>query len=105
MRLTETPRKRPSPTSSGETSRSSSSQLGDLARLDELAQPRLDPRADPAQLADAALPHELRDRRGRRADQLGRAPVGARGVRPGARELEQRGERVEPRGDLGVVRR
>ena len=37
-------------------------QLGDLARLDELAQPRLDPRADPAQLAHPPVAHELGDR-------------------------------------------
>ena len=80
-------------------------QLCDLARLDELLQPPLDPRADPAQFADAALPNELRDRRRRRADQVGRAPVGPRRVRPGTRQLEQRGELVEPRGDLGIVRR
>ena len=36
-------------------------QLLDLARLDELAQPRLDPRADPAQLAHPPVAHELGD--------------------------------------------
>ena len=36
-------------------------QLGDVARLHELAQPRLDPRADAAQLAHPTRPHELGD--------------------------------------------
>ncbi|HET7044551.1 MAG TPA: hypothetical protein VFI37_06855, partial [Gaiellaceae bacterium] len=47
-------------------------QLGDLARLDQLAQPCLDRRADPAQLADTPRADELRHRRCREADQLGR---------------------------------
>ena len=38
-------------------------QLGDPSRLDELAQPRLDPRPDPAQLAHATLAHERSRRR------------------------------------------
>jgi hypothetical protein len=56
-------------------------QLGDLTRLDELVQPRLDPRTDPAQLARPASPHELRDRERRDADRLGGAAVGAAHVR------------------------
>ena len=78
-------------------------QLGDLAGLDELAQPRLDPRADPAQLAHPPGPHELGDGDRRGADRLGGAAVGAGrvGVRVG--EVEQRRERVQPVGDPGVV--
>ena len=78
-------------------------QLGDLARLDELAQPRLDPAADPAQLAHAPGPHELGDRDRRAADRLGGAAVGARRVRVRVGELEQRRERVQAVGDPGVV--
>jgi hypothetical protein len=80
-------------------------QLGDPARLDELAQARLDPRADPAQLARAAGPHQLRDREPGTTDGLGRATVGASHVRVRLGELEQRRERVEAIGDLGVVHR
>ena len=80
-------------------------QLGDLAGLDQLDQPPLDPRPDPAQLAGAALAHELGDRRRGRPDQVGRAAVRPRCVRACARQLEQRGELVEASSDLGVVRR
>ena len=80
-------------------------QLGDLARLDELAQPRLDPRADPAQLARPPGPHELGDRERRAADRLGGAAVGAGRVRVRLGELEQRRERVQAVGDLGIVHR
>ena len=52
-------------------------ELGDLPRLDQLAQPRLDPRADPAQLAHPAGPHQLGDRaRARRGSS--RPPGGRR---------------------------
>ena len=78
-------------------------QLGDVAGLDELAQPRLDPAADPAQLAHPAAAHELGDRdAGARADRLGRAAVGAGRVRVRVGELEQRRERVQPVGDLAL---
>ena len=80
-------------------------QLGDLAGLDQLDQPPLDPRPDPAQLAGAALAHELGDRRLGRPDQVGRAAVRPRCVRARACQLEQRGELVEASSDLGVVRR
>ena len=60
------------------------------------------PRPDPAQLANAALPHELRDRHRRLADHLRRAPVGPRRVRLRTREIEQRRERVEPVRDFRV---
>ena len=78
-------------------------QLGQLARLDELLQPRLDPRADPGELADTPGADELRDVGRRRADQLGRPAVGAHGVvtRPG--EVEQRGEGFESIGEGGVL--
>ena len=63
-------------------------QLGDLAGLDELAQPPLDPRPDPAQLAGAALrgraPRPARASRGSGRPRGGRrAPCTAR--RPPAR--------------------
>ena len=38
--------------------------LGEASGLDELTEPRLDPRADPSQLADAADPDEVGDRQG-----------------------------------------
>ena len=44
--------------------------------------------------------HELGDRRRRRADRLGGPAVGAGRVRVRFAELQQRGERVEPVGDL-----
>ena len=77
-------------------------ELCDPPRLDQLLQPRLDPRADPAQLAHAPRPDEIGDRRLRLADHLGRAPVRPRrvGVRP--REVEERRERLEPVRDLRV---
>ncbi len=70
--------------------------------LDELAQPRLDRAADPAQLAHSPAAHELGDRSGCRADQLRRAPVRANAVvaRPG--EVEQRRQRLELLGERCV---
>jgi len=56
-------------------------QLGDGARLDELAQPRLDPGADPAELAGPPRAHELSDRDRRATDRVGGATIGARRVR------------------------
>ena len=53
-------------------------ELGDLAGLDQLAQPPLDPAPDPAQVAHPAVAYELRDRDGRRADRVGGAAVGPR---------------------------
>ena len=78
-------------------------QLGDRAGLDELAQPRLDPGADPAQLARPPGAHQLDDGDRGRPDRLGGAAVRARrvGVRVG--ELEQRRERVQAIGDQGVL--
>ena len=78
-------------------------ELGDLARLDELAQPRLDAPADPAQLAHAARPHELGHRDRRPTDRLGGAPVRPRrvGVRLG--ELEQRRKGLQTVRDPCVV--
>ena len=78
-------------------------QLGDLAGLDELAQPRLDPGPDPGQLAHAALADELGDVGRRRADQLRRPPVGAHGVVAGPVQVEQSGEGVEALGERRVV--
>ena len=72
------PSNRPSPTSSGSTrlarARRSSSML---ARLDQLAQPRLDAGPDAAQLLRAPLRDELRDRRRGLANQS-RRPAGTR---------------------------
>ncbi len=78
-------------------------ELGDAAGLDELDEPALDPRADPAQVPDAPRSDELGDRRPRLADQLGGAPVGADGVVAGARQLEQGGVRLEHLRDLSVA--
>ena len=78
-------------------------QLGKLARLDELLQSGLDSGADAGELAGAPGADERRDVRRRRADQLGRAAVGAHGVvaRPG--EVEQRCEGFESIGEGGVL--
>ena len=78
-------------------------ELGERARVDELAQLRLDARPDPAQLPDPPRAHEVRDGHRRAADRLGGAPVraGAVGVRLG--ELQQRRERVQVVGDARVV--
>ena len=77
-------------------------QLGDLAGLDQLAQPRLDSVADSTQLADAARPYELGDRDG--APGSSRRPaIGADRVRVRLDELEHHRERLEAIGDLVVV--
>ena len=79
-------------------------QLGDRARLDELAQPA--PRCSrpmPAQLPDPPGAHEVGDGGRRAADGLRRPPVGARAVRVRLGELEQARERLQPVGDLRVV--
>ena len=73
--------------------------------LDELAEPRLDPGPDPAQLADAAAPNEIGHRHRCRCDEVAAASEGAGGVRLGARELEKRGVLVEGCAELGVGRR
>ena len=80
-------------------------QLGDLARLDQLAQPRLDPGADATQVAHTPALHELGHRRRRAADRLGGPAVGTRRVRASLAELEQRRERVQAVGDLGIPHR
>ena len=83
---------RPTPTSSGQRLRLELAQLGELARLDELLQARLDPGPDPGSSRARPARTSVGDVAGCRADQLGRAPVGAHGVvaRPG--EVEQRCE-------------
>ena len=78
-------------------------ELGDLARLDELAQPRLDPGADSAQPPHVAPAHELGDGQRRLPDRLGRAPVRAGRVRVRLGQLQQRSHRVQAVGDLAVV--
>ena len=67
-------------------------------------QPGGDAGADPAKLLHPAGAHELGDGRARLPHRLGCAPVGARGVAPGPGQLEENGERLQPLGDLGVVR-
>lgn len=64
-------------------------ELGDAARLDELAQALLDGRPDPAQLARAAASDELLDGSRSRADQIRRAAVGAGAPVSRSREVEQ----------------
>ena len=78
-------------------------ELRDPAGLDELLEPRRDARPDPAQLAHAAGADEVVDGHGRRPHRLGRPAVGPRGVEPGAREVEQRGEGLQPLRDHRVV--
>ena len=77
-------------------------QLCDAPGLDQLAQPRLDSRADAGQLARPPGAHERGHVGGRRADQVGRATVGAHRVVAGAVEVEQGGEGVQPFGERGV---
>ena len=102
-RFVVSPRERPRPTSPGTSSRSSSRSSAISPVFTSSTQPRLDPRPDPAQRADPLRPHELRHRHGRGPHGLGRAAVRARLVRVGLGEVEQRGERVEPVGDRGVL--
>ena len=78
-------------------------QLGDPAGLDELAQPRLDSRPDPGQLAHATLAHQRSDVCGCRADHVRRPTVRAHGVVAGAVQVEQGRERVEAVGEGRVV--
>ena len=80
-------------------------ELRDVAGLDQLAQPRLDARADPAQLPHPPGGDEPRDRDRRIADHVGRAAVRADRVGVGLRQLQQHGEGVEAVGDLRVVHR
>ncbi len=80
-------------------------QLGDVARLDELPQPGLDPRPDPAQLTRPPGPHQLRDGHRRAADRLGGAAIRAHRVRVAVGELEQGPERVQAVGDLAILHR
>ena len=78
-------------------------ELGDPARLDQLAQAALDTRPDAAQLARPSGAHELCHGRRRRADQVGGPAIGADAPVRGAGEVEQSGVGVERAGDLGVV--
>jgi hypothetical protein len=78
-------------------------ELRDPARLDELPQARLDPGADPRQLAGAPCRHERGHVGGRGADQLGGATVRAHGVVARSVQVEQRGERLQAVGESGVV--
>jgi hypothetical protein len=78
-------------------------ELGDVAGLDELAQPPLDARSDPAQLAHAPRADEPLDGDRRAADRLGGPAVGARRVGVRVAELEQGREPLEAIRDPGVV--
>ena len=77
-------------------------QLGQLARLDELPQPCLDPGADAGELADAPGADELCDVGRRRADQIGRTAVGAHRVVARAGQVQQRREGLESLGEGSV---
>ena len=78
-------------------------ELHDAAGGDELVKARLDRRADAAQLAHPAVAHELCHGGRGLAHEVRRAPVGAHGVVPRAREVEQSGVCLEGLGDLVVV--
>ena len=54
--------------------------LGEAPGLDELTEPRLDPGADPTQLADAATSNEVGHRHRCRCDEVSAASEGAGGV-------------------------
>ena len=64
-------------------------QLRDLPRLDELAEPRLDPWPDPPQLANPPGTNEVGDRSLRLPDQLRGAPVSPGGVVARSGEIQQ----------------
>ena len=77
-------------------------ELGDAAGLDELAQARRDPGADPPQLLYAPSGNELGDRRLRLADRLGRSSISARRVEAGAGKVEECRETLQLLGDLRI---
>ena len=64
--------------------------MRNLTGLDELAQPRLEPRPDAAQVTDAAAAHQVGDGSREGPDQLRRAAVCAHDVVRRAGEVEQR---------------
>ena len=103
IRFAERPSSRATPDELRQRLRLQLVELGDPAGLDELSEAPLDARADSGQLARPPCAHERRHVRGRRADQLRRTPVCAHGVRAGAVQLEQGGERLEALGEGGVV--
>jgi 2-phospho-L-lactate guanylyltransferase len=74
-----------------------------LAGLDQFPQPGLDRRPHPAQLANAPGVDEVGDVHGRLADDLGGPPVRPDAVAVRPRQLEQRCERVQLGGVVGVV--
>jgi hypothetical protein len=76
--------------------------LGDLARLDELLQTRLDAGTDASELAHAPLADELGHRRFRLANERGGATVCPSRERIGARQLDQRRERLEAVSDCRI---
>ena len=78
-------------------------QLCQLARLDELPQPRLDPRADTGELADSPGADERCDVCRRGTDQIGGTTVGAHRVTARSGEVEQRREGVQSLREGGVV--
>jgi hypothetical protein len=63
-------------------------QLGDLAGLDQLAQPPLDSRPDAAQLAHSSGAHQIDDGHGKGTHQVCRTAIGARSKRTRIGELE-----------------
>ena len=78
-------------------------ELGDASRSDELGEAPLDAGSDAVQLAHTPGSDELRDRRSRLADQVGRAPVGADGVAARVGQVEERGIGIERLRDLRVI--
>ena len=103
IRFGPTPRNRPSPISSGLHLALELVELRNPPRLDELTQAAGDSRADPAQLLHATRRDELRDRRLRLADRLGRAPVRTRGVVARTGKVEQACKRLQLLGDDRVI--
>ena len=100
------PSSRPSPTSSGRTSRSQLVQLRDRPGVGELAEPRGDAGPDPAQLLRAPCAHELRESapasRGSSRPPAGRR---ARCTLDAPARSSSAGEGLEPLGDRRVVER
>src|SRR5581483_10076301 len=80
-------------------------QLGDLPRLDQLAELSLDAATDSAQLARPPRTHQVGHRHPRAADRLRRAAVGAHAVRVRVAQVEHRRERLQAVGDPSVVHR
>ncbi len=78
-------------------------ELGDLARLDELAELPLDASPDAPELASPARADEPGDRRRGSSDESSRAAVCTHAIWVRPRQVEKCCERLEPIGELRVL--